>query len=327
MRLIRQDQVLSVVVAAALLTLGCTPSFGWGNDGHEIVALVAESILKKESPDALAQVRALLKKDKDDLTDRDIASRATWADAFRESSPEARNATRQWHFVDIDFQKADMEAACFGNPRVEGLPSQGPADDCVVNKIEEFKAALANSEMPVKERILALKFLLHFVGDVHQPLHAITRVDPDTNQDDHGGNCVGILRGHATVPVRLHSYWDTTLVHRAVGKDVDTAADTVFQRLTPANIKKWDKGSAADWAKESYDVAKSTVYAGVVDQEPEQSDFMFRGRDGKPDQRCGPSNVYRIDSAYDDRAVNVVTEQLAKAGLRLARTLQEALGE
>jgi hypothetical protein len=54
---------------------------------------------------------------------------------------------------------------------------------------------------------------------------------------------------------------------------------------------------------------------------------MFRGRDGKPDQRCGPSNVYRIDSAYDDRAVNVVTEQLAKAGLRLARTLQEALGD
>jgi hypothetical protein len=209
---------LGLMMGSVGLALGCGPSFGWGNDGHEIVALVAESILKKESPDALAQVRALLKKDKDDLTDRDIASRATWADAFRESSPEARNATRQWHFVDIDFQKADMEAACFGNPRVEGLPSEGAPDDCVVNKIEEFKAALANSEMPVKERILALKFLLHFVGDVHQPLHAITRVDPDTNQDDHGGNCVGILRGHATVPVRLHSYWDTTLVRRAVGK-------------------------------------------------------------------------------------------------------------
>src|SRR5262249_37585104 len=141
-----------------------------------------------------------------DLTEDDITDEATWADAFRESNPEARAATEKWHFVDIDFDRPDLDGACFGHPHADGFASREPADDCVVDKIEWFKDELADPNTPTKERLLALKYLLHFVGDVHQPLHTATRVDPDIGHEDRGGNCVGILRGAATVPVRLHSF-------------------------------------------------------------------------------------------------------------------------
>jgi S1/P1 Nuclease len=307
------------------LTLGCGPGFGWGNEGHEIIATVAASLLEQDSPDVLKSVKALLAKDTSDLTDHDIASEATWADAFRESTPAARAATRQWHFVDIDFDTPDIKKACFEPVPPADVASEGPASDCVVHKIEGFKAELADPDIPRKERILALKFLLHFVGDVHQPLHAAQRVDPDTKTDDAGGNCVGILHGNATVPVRLHSYWDTTLVQKALSKDVDEAADKLSTLLTKANLKKWSGGEPSDWAKESYQIAKKNVYAGVVDQEPEIKGFMFKDRHGQPDTRCGPSKVFRVDTNYDTKAKDTVKEQLAKAGARLAGLLKEAL--
>jgi hypothetical protein len=307
------------------LILGCGPCLAWGNEGHEIIGTVAAGILERESPDTLKRVNAILKRDKDDLTDHDIASEATWADAFRESSPTARQATRQWHFVDIDFDSPDINKACFGNVEASAPASEGLPNDCVVHKIDGFKAELADPDTPQKEQLLALKFLLHFVGDVHQPLHAATHIDPDTKTEDAGGNCVGILHGNATVPVRLHSYWDTALVQKAVGKDVDTAADKVSALLTNPNVGKWSGGTASDWAKESFQIAKAKVYGGVIDKEPEQTDFMFTDRHGEPDARCGPSKVFRTDADYDTRGKATVKEQLAKAGLRLARLLQEAL--
>jgi hypothetical protein len=109
------------------LTLGCGPGFGWGNEGHEIVATVAAGLLEQDSPETLKRVNNLLKKDTSGLTDHDIASEATWADAFRESSPDARKATREWHFVDIDFDTPDMDAACFGAPQPADAASKGPA--------------------------------------------------------------------------------------------------------------------------------------------------------------------------------------------------------
>jgi hypothetical protein len=316
-------------LAAIAVVLGPSPSFGWGNEGHEIIATVAASYLQKTNPETLSKINSLLKRDRDnELTDTDIASEATWADAYRESGPAARNATRQWHFVDIDYANEDidkaLDSACFGHPKPNTEASEGPAAACVIDRINAFKFELADLNTSPQERLLALKYLLHFVGDV-QPLHTATHFSG--SREDFGGNCVGILRGRATVPVRLHAYWDTTLVQRAVGKDVETGADSVFVLLTPPNVQKWSGGTAADWAKESFGIARDKVYAGVIDHEPEKTktNYMFKGRDGKPDARCGKSNVYRIGLQYELKAAKTVTEQLAKAGLRLAELLQQTI--
>ena len=170
---------LGVGFLAAATALAFLPSHGamaWGDEGHEVVALVAQAHL---DPAVLKKVNALLAADTDDLTAHDIASEATWADKFRAGHRE----TAAWHFVDIELSNPNLDQACFGHPAVaSGQPaSKGPTDDCVVDKVQEFADELSNPNTAPEEQIVALKFLLHFVGDMHQPLHA-------ADDNDRGGN-------------------------------------------------------------------------------------------------------------------------------------------
>jgi hypothetical protein len=316
-----------IVAALSLALLTALPqqASAWGDEGHEIVATVAANILKAESPSSLRKINALLTTDKSNLVlDTGIASEATWADKLRASSNGARAATEEWHFVNTDFDHANADQACSGHPSLNGPASEGPAMDCVIDKVDQFSRELKSTQTSTQERLKALQFLLHFVGDIHQPLHVITRTDPDIGHEDRGGNCVGILPGNARPPIRLHSYWDTNLVVAALKKDPDAAATALMSLLTPANRQKWTGGTASAWASEGYEIAKSKVYAGVIDHAPAQTGFIFRGFDGKPDTKCGPSKVYKIAAGYDATGIGVVKEQLAKAGLRLAELLKES---
>jgi hypothetical protein len=255
---------------------------------------------------------------------KDIATEATWADVLRENSAKGRELTEQWHFVDIDFDHPDFDKACFGHPAVGAgeVASHAPAQSCVSDKIDQFVSALKNAETPASERLLALKFLLHFVGDIHQPLHAATHIDHE--RGDRGGNCVGILHGHATEPIKLHAYWDTDLVVGALGSHQEQAVSSVMSLVTAQSKQEWASGKSSQWAQESFKLAKSSAYAGVINKTPVQTDFIFEDH-GHPDAKCGPSNVYRIDPSYDEQADKVVAEQLTKAGVRLAWLLTENL--
>jgi len=119
-------------------------ALAWGDDGHKVVALIAQSFL---DTNARKRVNALLAADTDSLTAHDIASAATWADKFRDSNSNgARQKTSQWHFVDIEITAPDLNAACFNHPPIPSgtVASDGPAIDCVVDKIQEFAAELTN---------------------------------------------------------------------------------------------------------------------------------------------------------------------------------------
>src|ERR1700693_70171 len=109
--------------------------FAWGDDGHKTVALIAQQCL---TPSVKKQVMAILATDTDNLTKHDIASEATWADKYRQSSAEARKHTENWHFTDIEIDKPDLTAACFGrHPLPTGeLATGGPDEVCAVDKIE-----------------------------------------------------------------------------------------------------------------------------------------------------------------------------------------------
>ena len=173
-------------IFAALLIVGLLPQHAqaWGDQGHRIIALIADRYL---DPTARTKLDAMLGGDTDSLTPHDIAGESMWADKYRDSdrnsTGERYRRTRQWHFVDIELDDPSFEQACHNRPRLPPgvLASRGPADACIVDKIDQFEAELPNPETAPEERLLALKFLLHLVGDVHQPLHAA---------DDHdaGGN-------------------------------------------------------------------------------------------------------------------------------------------
>jgi hypothetical protein len=176
-----------LLVALFLFDVALTsphPAIAWGDEGHKVIAIVAEHYL---DPAVGSKVATLLAADTDPLTGHDIASEATWADKYRDSdrdTPKIRyQATWRWHFVDIELMQPDLAAACFGHPPPPpGVPAwKGPPHACVVDKIDQFAAELGDPATGASEQLLALKFLLHFVGDLHQPLHA---------SDDHdaGGN-------------------------------------------------------------------------------------------------------------------------------------------
>lgn len=279
--------------------------FAWGDEGHEIVGVIAYARL---TPAVKKKVDALLGADKDKLTAPDFVSRAAWADKYRDSdrfgAKVRYEGTHNWHFVDIEIDDGNIDSACNNHPNLPPgtAASAGPAKDCLVDKIDQFIAELHDSSIAKPEKILALKFLLHFVGDLHQPLHA-------ADHKDRGGNQVPVLFAHRTKPDDLHSYWDTNLVQR-LGHDPRAVGASLNKQISKAKADEWAKGTSTDWAKGSFGQAKTVVY-------------NFTGEQQFIDDHGGKGE--HLDATYDNRALPVVREQLSKAGVRLAAVLNDAL--
>lgn len=287
-------RLLPICLFASSLALLPAPALAWGYEGHETIAAIARAYL---TPAVRAKVDAILARDSDTLTAPDMISRATWADAWRSAG---HRETAAWHFVDTELDHPDLQSACFGYPAPDQPASAGPAQDCVVDKVEEFAAELAASGTSDAERLLALKYLLHFVGDLHQPLHA-------SDNHDRGGNCVRLSLGGART-VNLHAWWDTAVV-QALGPDPQQLADQLRAQITPAEKARWEKGDPKSWAMESYDVARSTAYTI-----------------GSPPGCPSDAAPVPLPAGYEDKAKAAAALQLERAGVRLALLFDRALG-
>lgn len=210
------DRRLSAVGVAVALTAGAlAPSLAlaWGADGHRLVAEESQQLL---SPVARAEVDKLLALDPGST----LASISTWADETR-----ARE-TASWHYVNFPRD---------GNCAYEA-PRDCPGGACVVGAIERQAAVLA-SKAPDADRVIALKYVVHFVGDVHQPLHA-------GYADDKGGNAFQVqFDGRGT---NLHALWDSGLIRTRPG-GLDALRDAVSASLA----KGGDASTPAQWAEES----------------------------------------------------------------------------
>jgi len=242
-----------------------TPAFAWGPEGHEIVAAIAAVNL---TPAANAKVTALLGPPPMMILD------SNWADEIRADRPQ----TSTWHYVNIELGSAGYDAwrDCAGG-------------DCVVAQIEKDIRVLSNARASRADRMEALRFLIHFVGDVHQPLHV-------ADNRDKGGNArILFLKGART---NLHRIWDTDVV-TALGPDPVRVAASLLTDVTPQQKARLSAGSPADWANDSFSVAKK-IYAGL------------------PQTRDLPDDYARRQSA-------ATRTQLLKAGLRLAAVLNRIL--
>ena len=304
------------LVSAALL---CQPAqaWAWGGEAHRIIALLADRLLQTGDPPVQKHITEMLAADKSNIwTTTDIAGEAIWADALREKSQEGRAATSKWHYVKLDPDNPDLNKACFDRPVLQTMmpASHGPQDDCIVDKIGQFSKELREPGTLATERLMALQFLLNLVGDVHDPLLAI-------EHNDEGGHCVAVLPPGSKTPVRLSVLWEDELVVEAKGANPAKAAEQIAAGLTAVDIRKWSGGTPEEWARETYELAKSVVYAFPSKAEGK---FSFPVRKGETDV-CGPVSLYRLDPGYRSRAVAAVKEQLAKAGVRLAALLRENL--
>jgi S1/P1 Nuclease len=291
-------------------------SWAWGDEGHRIIALVADRLLQTRDPTAQKKIADILATDKsNEWTNTDIASEATWADALREKSPEGRATTSRWHYVKLDPGSPDLKKACFGRSALPPMvpASHAPQANCIIDKIGQFTKELQEPDTSASERLMALQFLLNLVGDVNDPLYAIERKDQN-------GRCTAVLPPGAKNAIRLSNYWEAALVSDAVGKDPVKAADHIASSLTAIEIQKWSDGTAEDWALEAHNLAKTIIYNFSV--QVSSSKYSFPAPKGEKDP-CGPAPVHRLDAGYRDRSIATVKEQLAKAGVRLAFVLAE----
>jgi hypothetical protein len=176
------------------------------------------------------------------------------------------------------------------------------AATCTLSAIANDSAVLSSPSTTDLEKLTALKFLGHWVGDIHQPLHV-------SFEDDRGGNEV-LVDGECSGNV--HATWDTCLVLKAVGSDVSAAATDLLKTVTPAKTEEWTQASnPRDWANESLAITRGSATKYCV-------------REGSS---CNlPSGEVDVDAGYVQRNVSIVRQQLAKAAVRLAHLLDAAFG-
>jgi nuclease S1 len=176
------------LIAALIATLLPVAAQAWGPKGHRLVGGLAATEL---TPQARAEIARLLHGE----TEPTLAGVANWADDLREHDPDLGKRSARWHYVNL------AEDDCVYSP-----PKHCPTGDCVIEAINRQRTVLADRAQPDAARAQALKFLVHLVGDAHQPLHA-------GYARDRGGNTVQIqLDGKGT---NLHWVWDGEVIASA----------------------------------------------------------------------------------------------------------------
>jgi len=276
--------IVSAIVLVTLLS-SVDALVAWGGQGHRLVGLIAADRL---TPVARENVKWLL----DGQTLADVSS---WADTITSEQVQ----TSYWHYLNIPPEAGgyDRDRDC---PRQPGVAAGSRSDrwrDCVVDRIAYWEERLANATLDRADRATALKFLVHFIGDLHQPFHALGV--------GRGGNDVKVrIFGEANcgrdadqpTPCNLHSVWDSRLIgYRAID---DRAYLLVLQKLIAD--KGWGAqppGTAAQWAEQSWRLGKEALVAPGTN----------------------------IDEGYYRRHISTIDERMALGGVRLAAVLNRVL--
>lgn len=274
------------LISLVLLFAPLAPAQAYWEYGHETVAHIAQANM---SPKARANMQRLLRATPmlgtPKCAMRNIADVSVWADCIK-GDRLRWGYTNSWHYQNVDICKPfDLKSAC-----ADG--------NCVSAQIDRNFALLSNKALPKHVRLEALAFLIHFVGDIHQPLHAGDRAD-------RGGNDLkttyGVMPGY-----NLHSVWDGLLADRAL-----SGAPIIVRVFSPAEKAAIVQGNVRHWSEENWAVSKNIAYPRAMDGDA-----------------CGakPSAPVSIDEADVAASRAALRQQVERGGIRLARLLDEALG-
>jgi hypothetical protein len=266
----------AAIVAALLMVSTTTQTWAWGREGHRLTALVAEHYLTPETKREIAEL----------LHSETLADVAPWADEYRAMHPE----TGAWHFVDIpkDQQSYDRMRDC------PAAKDGGAWRDCAADRILYFEGQLGDTSLPSDQRAFALKMLVHLIGDIHQPMHAIG--------DARGGNGNNVTfmgsQQCGTYKCNLHGVWDEGILEE---RHLSEAAYT-DQLIAEIGENHWERmagGTPSQWANVSHHYAVDAF---------------------------APNGAV-LGKDYYDAEVKVVDAELALGGLRLAHVLNRILDQ
>lgn len=288
--------IIAIVTLAVLLNSG-TPLFAWNAGGHMIVASIAYARLNDTARTEVDRLLAIkIKPVEKTEQSLDFVNAAHWADDVKRS--KGFESTAEEHYIDNPFT-TDGTA----------LPTDLPNANNIVAALKKYVEILKTSSDD-QEKAQALRFVIHFVGDIHQPLHCATRVTSDRPEGDQGGNKFQITvisdKGRKKKG-ELHALWDDGIETFPLGgphyappdlSEIPAARKKVVAG-NPATNRAWKKGGPfayEQWASESEHLAETVVYKNITEGET-------------------PS------AAYDRAAVRVSRRRVAWAGYRLAALL------
>jgi hypothetical protein len=247
----------------------------WGDLGHKVICEIAFRLVQ---PDTQAAINRLMQLDSEFKTFSDSC--------IYPDHPRIRAAE---HFLNLPRDSKGLTS--------DECPL---ADACVLTAILYDFKILQAKEQTDASKLVALKSLGHWVGDIHQPLHV-------SFLDDKGGNTI---RTSGQCPGNLHAVWDNCLVQYAIGPDASEAVTDLLAVITPEMKAEWNASVPRDWANESFAIAEMarTMYCAMHGSSCDMT-----------------SSALNISARYLDANEPVVKEQLQKAGVRLARLLDAAL--
>lgn len=233
-------KAFSAITAA--LVIANAQALAWGSNGHRITGAIAEQNL---SGVARANVRLL-------LSSEDLAEASTWPDEMK-SDPSVywQKEAGPWHYITVKD----------GNSY---KPADAPAEGDAITALQAFTKTLKNPDAPATDRRRALRFIVHIIGDLHQPLHA-------GGGTDRGGNDFKVT--WFGKPTNLHSVWDSAMIEQR-SLSYSEYANWLSRSITPEQIIAWNTADPAIWTNESISLRK-TIYP----QNPELSwDYAYQHR-------------------------------------------------
>lgn len=310
---------------------GANLAYGWGCEGHQMVALLARVHLTPAATNAVDQLlranpvetNSQFCKGGGDL----MADVASWADMVRNAEK-----TGLWHYIDIPLAahvtdpNHDLSQWC--DPVTPSADATAPVKDrpgCVVTAIGYLSGILSDASKPSADRAAALRYLIHFVGDMHQPLHT-------TDNNDRGGNCTSFKFFADERPSNLHSIWDSRIISKKLSETAMTPAQyaTQLDSQFGGAWKTWAAGTVTDWAWDGHTVAEKVTYGALTPSVPvETPDPKTPGL--STDEGCNAERGkvtalhISIGDDYYAKAMPVIDQQLAKGGYRLAGVLNSIL--
>ena len=282
--------IRSLALLFAALIAWSSPAAAYWEYGHETIGRIA---LDHVRPDTRAKIIALLRQGR--LLDTPTCPVATieqasvWADCVKPLGDRFAYAY-SWHYQNVDICRPfDLKAACKDG-------------NCVSAQVERNARLLADVHVPTRERLMALAFLVHFMGDLAQPMHA-------GDKGDLGGNKVAANYGLVGGRTNLHSIWDGYLAERAISTPPG-GAQGIGGQVTAEERAALTAGTVTDWSRESWEAARSKAYSSLL---------------GDP---CGAKSEVRptLTEAAVQSLIPVVRREVLGGGLRLARLLDDALG-
>lgn len=249
----------------------CIALISWGRLGHKTIGVIAERHLTERAKAAIHDL----------IGDSSLADIANWADDIRGS--DQYKATGPWHYINLP--------AGLSKPQFEKMVTE-MSEPNVYRELNDLEGRLASSGSSIEERRQALRFIVHFVGDIHQPMHV-------SRAEDQGGNKIQVnYEGRGT---NLHALWDSRLLeHEAL---TDDALANKIDKATPGQVAQWQQDPLIDWMWESYQI--SSVLYGEVEA----------------------MNNRTITDEYYQNHIGIIEERLEKAGVRLAGVLNRILSK